>query len=109
MRCENCQKGKEYGHNVSAAKNRTRRLFLPNLQQLKVLSGGNILRVKLCTRCIKRMKKDGKIGKFTQLSVTSEIKKTDIPKIGLPKVKKEEKKETVKETMDIAAIVGSKK
>ena len=40
-----------YGHNVSHAKNRTRRIFKPNLHSAKVLINGAYKRVKLCTKC----------------------------------------------------------
>lgn len=63
-RCDNCNKGRDVGHNVSHAKNRTRRLFRPNLQKLRVLKDGISLRVKFCTSCIQRLKKDGHVGVF---------------------------------------------
>lgn len=49
--CFNCGKGIMYGHNVSHAKNRTRRIFRPNLHSAKVLINGGYKRVKLCTKC----------------------------------------------------------
>lgn len=49
MKCENCGKGVMYGHNVSHAKNRTRRLFKPNLQKFKGM--------RLCVKCLRKLKK----------------------------------------------------
>ncbi|KKR32436.1 MAG: 50S ribosomal protein L28 [Candidatus Gottesmanbacteria bacterium GW2011_GWC2_39_8] len=63
--CDNCGKGRIHGHNVSHAKNRTHRLFLPNLQTVSIVGEENRAKsVRLCTKCIKRMRKDGKIASF---------------------------------------------
>lgn len=59
------------GHNVSHAKNRTPRFFRPNIQQLKVQRNGVVVRVKFCTRCIKRMKNYGRIGMYTPMFVAA--------------------------------------
>lgn len=55
--CANCGKGVMYGHEVSHAKNRTKRLFLPNLHPARVIFDGVMRRVKLCTKCLKMLKK----------------------------------------------------
>lgn len=57
FKCENCNKGIMYGHNVSHSKRRTARIFKPNLQKKKVMIGGVMRQVKLCTNCIKLMRK----------------------------------------------------
>ncbi|MEK7517531.1 MAG: 50S ribosomal protein L28 [Patescibacteria group bacterium] len=57
MKCENCGKGVMYGHNVSHAKNRTLRLFKPNLHVARVAVDGLMKRMKLCTKCLRRFKK----------------------------------------------------
>jgi len=41
------------GNNVSHSKVRTRRRFMPNLQPTQVLQGGRLVRMTLCTRCIR--------------------------------------------------------
>jgi large subunit ribosomal protein L28 len=41
-----------YGNNVSHANNKTRRTWKPNLQVVRVLLGGKITKVKVCTRCL---------------------------------------------------------
>lgn len=54
--CFNCGKGVMYGHNVSHAKNRTRKIFKPNLHQARVMIGGLNKKVKLCTKCQRQLK-----------------------------------------------------
>lgn len=46
-----------YGHNVSHAKNRTRRLFKPNLHAARVVIDGIGKRLRLCTKCLRMLKK----------------------------------------------------
>lgn len=52
-KCFNCGKGVMYGHNVSHAKNRTRRIFKPNLHNARVKVGGVTKTMKLCTKCLR--------------------------------------------------------
>jgi large subunit ribosomal protein L28 len=52
-KCANCGKGIMYGHNVSHAKNRTRKIFKPNLHEVRVLLGTNKKKMKLCTKCLR--------------------------------------------------------
>lgn len=52
--CDMCGKGKQVGHNVSHANNKTRREWLPNLQTVRIVKDGTTKKVKLCTRCIKK-------------------------------------------------------
>lgn len=118
-KCDNCDKGKIYGHMVSHAKNRLGRIFKPNLQKLKVLKNGVMVRVKFCTGCIKRLNKDGRMGSFalvgnavsggkSNLPVQSVIK-TMAKESAAKKVKEVEvKAEKARETIDISAIVGKK-
>ena len=51
--CEICGKGPSYGHNVSHANNKTRRVWYPNLQRVRVLKNNNVVRMRVCTRCIR--------------------------------------------------------
>lgn len=110
--CDNCRRGIMYGHAVSHAKNRTRRIFKPNLQKLKVLRNGIIVRVKLCTSCIQRLKKDGRIGTYRFVKYAKadkEIKETlaKMPKIEIPKAEDKKTKEKKKEeSLKIEDIVG---
>ena len=60
MKCANCEKGVMYGHNVSHAKNRTNRIFAPNLHSARIKINGAMKRVRLCTKCLRRSKKQSK-------------------------------------------------
>ncbi|MCU0636921.1 MAG: 50S ribosomal protein L28 [Gemmatimonadaceae bacterium] len=51
-RCYSCGKGVAFGNNVSHANNKTRRVYRPNLQVVRVLKDGKVIKVKVCTRCI---------------------------------------------------------
>ncbi|MCJ7740001.1 50S ribosomal protein L28 [Candidatus Microgenomates bacterium] len=119
-KCDYCKKGRGYGHMVSHAKNRLRRFFLPNLQKLKVLRSGISVQVRFCTRCIKKLKRDGRIGNFYLKKFMAPVTKT-AAEVGktvkveikalktddtLKKTKKE--KEAAKATLNIDAIVGKK-
>ena len=57
--CEICGKTLSYGHNVSHANNKTKRVWYPNLQRVRVLRNRNAVRMRVCTRCIR----SGKITK----------------------------------------------
>lgn len=60
-KCVICEKQVTSGNNVSHANNRTRKKIYPNLQRVKILSGGKKMRVYVCTRCLKagKVKKAG--------------------------------------------------
>lgn len=57
MICDNCGKKSMYGHRVSHAKNRTNYKFRPNLQKKTIVESGKKMQLRLCTSCIKLMKK----------------------------------------------------
>ena len=46
-----------YGHNVSHAKNRTKRLFKPNLHAARIAVEEGMKRVRLCTKCLRLFKR----------------------------------------------------
>lgn len=67
--CYHCGKGILYGrrhtHHRGVAGGRwkkrapkTPRIFRPNLQKVEIVEDGEIKRVKLCAKCLKRIKKD---------------------------------------------------
>lgn len=58
MKCANCGKGVMHGHNVSHAKNRTSRVFAPNLHPARVLINGAVKRIRLCVKCLRKLKKE---------------------------------------------------
>jgi large subunit ribosomal protein L28 len=77
--CDNCAKKTVHGnsqhHRRGVAGKRwlkraqvTPRLFKPNLQKATVVISGEKIQMKLCSRCIKRFKKDGKIAAYTKLA-----------------------------------------
>jgi large subunit ribosomal protein L28 len=51
-RCYSCDKGVAFGNNVSHANNKTRRTWKPNLQVVRMLEAGKVIKVKVCTRCL---------------------------------------------------------
>ena len=114
MRCQNCGRGVGYGNAVSHAKNRVKRLFKPNLQKLKVLKDGEIRRVKLCTNCIQRLKKDRQFGPFRLISYIKEDREikeamAKAAKIEVPVAAvKEDAAKKKAEAMKIEDIVGKK-
>ena len=62
--------GRQHTHHRGVAGGRwkkrapkTAKAFAPNLQKIKIMVGGVVKQVKLCTKCIKRVKKDTKDGK----------------------------------------------
>jgi large subunit ribosomal protein L28 len=57
LKCDNCGKGVMHGNNVSHAKNRNKRVFKPNLHSAKVMINGVNKKVKLCTKCLRTVKK----------------------------------------------------
>jgi len=57
LKCDNCGKGIMYGHNVSHAKNRTKRIFKPNLHVARIAVEEGMKRVRLCTKCLRIFKR----------------------------------------------------
>ncbi|MCD6257938.1 50S ribosomal protein L28 [Candidatus Aerophobetes bacterium] len=52
-RCYICGKGPAVGHRVSKSGRRTKRRWLPNLQRKRVKINGSLMRVYVCTSCLK--------------------------------------------------------
>ncbi len=84
--CYHCGKGVLFGrshtHHRGVAGGRwkkraqkTARIFAPNLQKVAIIEGKDTIRVKLCTKCLKRIKKDMTEGvkPFLKLANTSSI------------------------------------
>jgi large subunit ribosomal protein L28 len=65
-RCQITGKGVLSGNNVSHANNKTRRRFLPNLQQASLLSDtlGFTVGMRLSTRAIRTVERNGGIDAF---------------------------------------------
>jgi large subunit ribosomal protein L28 len=65
-RCEMTGKGVLAGNNVSHANNKTRRRYLPNLQQTSLLSDalGTSVRVRLTTHALRTIEHNGGLDAF---------------------------------------------
>ena len=88
MPCYHCQKGIIHGHSHTHHRGvaggrwkkrapKTARIFFPNLQKVEVIENGETKNVKLCTKCLKRIKKDIRDKKQPFLTVVKlqELKK----------------------------------
>ena len=64
--CEISGKSVMSGNNVSNAKNRTRRKFLPNLQSVKLCSRilDKFITMKICVRSLKTVEKNGGLDMY---------------------------------------------
>ncbi len=76
-RCGITGKGVLTGNNVSHANNKSRRRFLPNIQDASILSDalGMPIRLKLSTRAIRSIEHNGGLDAY--LLKTSNLKLTD--------------------------------
>ena len=65
-RCDFTGKAVQAGNNVSHANNKTRRRFLPNLQESSLLSDvlGQMVQVRLTTHAIRTVEKRGGLDAF---------------------------------------------
>lgn len=54
--CSICGKKKSIGHNVSHANNKTKRIIVPNVQRIRVVTNSGTKRAYVCTRCIRSNK-----------------------------------------------------
>jgi len=57
--CSVCGKKRVTGNNVSHANNKTRRVFQPNLQKIRLITDQGTKRMSVCTRCLR----SGKVKK----------------------------------------------
>jgi len=51
--CDLCGKGPQTGYSVSHAHNKTKKRWLPNLQEVRASKDGQTKRIKVCTKCLK--------------------------------------------------------
>ncbi|RKZ01768.1 MAG: 50S ribosomal protein L28 [Candidatus Hydrothermota bacterium] len=56
-RCDICGKGVMFGHRVSHAHNLTKRKWKPNLHKITIMKNGKKVRVKVCTKCLRKVQK----------------------------------------------------
>ena len=73
-RCQMTGKGVLTGNNVSHANNKTRRRYLPNLQDTSLLSDalGTQVRLRVCTQALRTIEHNGGLDAF--LTTTSNRK-----------------------------------
>ncbi len=56
-RCELCGKGVQFGHHVSHSHRLTKRKWRPNLHVVRVMVNGQKKRIKVCTKCLRKVQK----------------------------------------------------
>lgn len=57
--CDICGKTKKSGNNVSHSHKKTKRVFDINLQNIRIVVDGKVVKKRVCTNCIK----SGKVTK----------------------------------------------
>ncbi|WP_339853446.1 50S ribosomal protein L28 [uncultured Nisaea sp.] len=74
-RCEITGKGVQTGNNVSHANNRSRRRFLPNLQQTSLMSDalGKMVRLRLTTHAIRSIEHNGGLDAYMLKAKNSQL------------------------------------
>ncbi|MBW7946728.1 MAG: 50S ribosomal protein L28 [Sphingomonadaceae bacterium] len=86
--CELTGKGRQVGHNVSHANNKTKRVFLPNLQNVSLISDalGRSVRLKVSTHGLRSVEHNGGLDNWLlktrdeKLSLRARRLKRDIKK-----------------------------
>ena len=75
MKCELTGKSFQTGNNVSHAKNRTKRRFLPNLQSISFLSDklGRKIQLKVAVSTIRTVEKKGGLDDFLMNTPNSKL------------------------------------
>ncbi|ACM93566.1 ribosomal protein L28 [Nautilia profundicola AmH] len=56
-KCEICGKGPQFGNRVSHSNRKTRHKFNPNIQSVRIEINGVSRKVKICTSCLRSLKK----------------------------------------------------
>ncbi len=51
--CSVCGKQRVIGNNVSHANNKSKRLIMPNLQRMRLVTKKGIKKAYVCTRCLR--------------------------------------------------------
>lgn len=54
--CEVCGKGVAHGNSVSHSHRKTKRTWAPNVQKARIIVGGTVKKVNICTRCMRSAK-----------------------------------------------------
>ncbi|MCR9214380.1 MAG: 50S ribosomal protein L28 [Proteobacteria bacterium] len=74
-RCELTGKGVQAGNNVSHAKNRTRRRFLPNVHEVRLMSEslGRSFSMKVSAAALRSVEHNGGLDKFLMKSSDADL------------------------------------
>ena len=74
-KCELTGKSVQVGNNVSHAKNRTKRRFFPNLQNISFISEilGRKIQLKVATSTIRTVEKKGGLDEFLKSTPNSKL------------------------------------
>lgn len=80
-KCDICSKGKQFGHNVSFSQRKTAKVWKPNLQHQTIELEGQKLQIKVCTQCLRTLKKYRAADNAAEAAATT---KTSTP-IAAPK------------------------
>ncbi len=72
--CEICGKGRQVGYNVSHAHNKTKKVWHPNIQKVRVFKNGGVQKINVCTRCIR----SGLIVKPPKTRIHLELKTEEV-------------------------------
>ena len=77
MKCELTGKSFQTGNNVSHAKNRTKRRFLPNLQKITFISEklGQKIQLKVAASTIRTVEKKGGLDDYLESTPNSKLPK----------------------------------
>lgn len=52
-RCDICGKSRSTGHRISRSDNRVKRVWLPNIQRIRIVLNDTNVRKNVCTTCIR--------------------------------------------------------
>lgn len=74
--CDHCGKGIRFGHSISHRRGvaggrwkkkapKTNRIWMPNLHVARVVEAGNVVRRRLCTKCLRRAERPKLVKKDT--------------------------------------------
>ncbi len=72
--CYMCGKGSDFGHLVSHAKNRTKTIRKPNLHPAKIMVNGKKMKVRLCTKCLRKADRFVKVKKEEKTEEVVKVK-----------------------------------
>ena len=97
-RCDRCGKGLLRGKKIARARQglnyRSPKIFRPNLHSFKLVVNGRRKKLALCTKCLRRVKKEQEELKKKEAALRAKIeaKKKQLRKKKIDKPKKTEKK-----------------